>query len=154
MAVEQLRRAVPGGIGAYARGLLAGIAQCAEDGDAVDVTLLASRRPGRLVGGSGRPRILAQFGRPTACSRCCPGPLLTRGWDHGLVRPPGGFDVVHSISSGLPAARRGATGGPRSVVTVHDVAWRRHPEPRPRRGARVARGLPAPRPDSEGRPWS
>jgi hypothetical protein len=44
MAVEQLRRAVPGGIGAYARGLLAGIAQCAEDGDDVDVTLLASPR--------------------------------------------------------------------------------------------------------------
>ena len=46
MAVEQLRRAVPGGIGAYARGLLVGMAQCAEDGDEVDITLLASRNPG------------------------------------------------------------------------------------------------------------
>ena len=50
MAVEQLRRAVPGGIGAYARGCSGGMAQCAEDGDEVDVTLLASRYPGRLGG--------------------------------------------------------------------------------------------------------
>jgi hypothetical protein len=46
MAVEQLRRAVPGGIGAYARGLLRGMAQCAEDGDEADITLFASRAPG------------------------------------------------------------------------------------------------------------
>ncbi len=135
MAVEQLRRAVPGGIGAYARGLLAGIAQCAEAGDAVDVTLLASRRPGPLVGGPGRPPDpLAQFGRPLRLS-VLPGPLLTRGWDHGLVRPPGGFDVVHSISSAFPPPPW-RPGRSRSVVTVHDVAWRRHPATATVRGAR------------------
>ncbi len=101
----------------------------------MDVTLLASRRPGRLVGGSGRPPDpLAQFGRPLRLS-VLPGPLLTRGWDHGLVRPPGGFDVVHSISSAFPPPpwrdRRS-----RSVVTVHDVAWRRHPATATERGAR------------------
>ena len=133
MAVEQLRRAVPGGIGAYARGLLAGIAECAEDGDEVDLTLLASRPPGRVVGGSGRrPDPLAQFGRPLRLS-VLPGPLLTRGWDHGLVRAPAGFDVVHSVSSAFPPpSRRGRS---RSVVTVHDVAWRRQPATATARGA-------------------
>ncbi len=134
MAVEQLRRAVPGGIGAYARGLLAGMAQCAEDGDQVDVTLLASRNPGRAARGSGHPPDpLARFGRPLRLSML-PGPLLTRGWDHGLVRAPGGFDVVHSISSAFPSPARG--GRARSVVTVHDVAWRRHPATATTRGAR------------------
>ena len=134
MAVEQLRRAVPGGIGAYARGLLAGIAQCAEGGDEVDLTLLASRRPGRLVGGSGHaPDPLAQFGRPLRLS-VLPGPLLTRGWDHGLVHAPAGFEVVHSVSSAFPPPPR--HGRSRSVVTVHDAAWRRHPETATARGAR------------------
>ena len=45
LAVEQLRRRVPGGIGAYARGLLGGLAAEAVEGDAVEVTLLASRPP-------------------------------------------------------------------------------------------------------------
>jgi glycosyltransferase involved in cell wall biosynthesis len=134
MAVEQLRRAVPGGIGAYARGLLAGLAQCAEDGDEVDITLLASRNPGRLEGGSGRGADpLVQFGRPLRLS-VLPGPLLTRGWDHGLVRAPAGFDVVHSISSAFPLPAR--SGGERSVVTVHDMAWRRQPAATTDRGAR------------------
>jgi glycosyltransferase involved in cell wall biosynthesis len=133
MAVEQLRRSVPGGIGAYARGLLGGIAQCAHDGDEVDITLLASRAPARTAGGA-PPAVdpLREFGRPLLLSRL-PGPLLTRGWDHGLVTAPAGFDVVHSVSSAIPPLRRG--GRARSVVTVHDVAWRRHPETATARGA-------------------
>jgi hypothetical protein len=132
MAVEQLRRAIPGGIGAYARGLLAGMAQCAADGDDVDLTLLASRNPARTLSRSGRPPDpLAQFGRPLRLS-VLPGPLLTRSWDHGLVHAPGGFDVVHSISSAFPPLARGDRA--RSVVTVHDVAWRRHPETATARG--------------------
>jgi glycosyltransferase involved in cell wall biosynthesis len=131
MAVEQLRRAVPGGIGAYARGLLAGMAQCADDGDEVDVTLLASRNPSRAVRGSDHPADpLERFGRPTHLSHL-PGPLLTRAWDHGWVRAPAGFDVVHSVSSAFPSVRQA-----RSVVTVHDVAWRRHPETATARGAK------------------
>jgi len=130
MAVQQLRRRVPGGIGAYARGLLAGLAQLAGEGEEIDISLLASRRPGvpqRLAGG-GDP--LEEFGRPLALSRL-PGPLLTRAWDHGWARPVG-FDIVHSVSLASPWSAAG--GRTRSVVTVHDVAWRRYPGATTRRG--------------------
>jgi glycosyltransferase involved in cell wall biosynthesis len=134
MAVEQLRRAVPGGIGAYARGLLAGLAQCAEEGDEVDITLLASRVPHRRSPEGGLlADPLAAFGRPTLYSRL-PGPLLTRAWDHGWCHAPFGFDVVHSVSLAAPP-RRHPRGRARHVVTVHDVAWRRHPEATTTRGA-------------------
>jgi glycosyltransferase involved in cell wall biosynthesis len=126
MAVEQLRRAVPGGIGAYARGLLAGIAERTEEGEEVDLTLLASRGPG-----GADP--LGDFGRPLLLSRL-PSPVLTRAWDHGWVRVPAGFDVVHSVSLAAPPRRLAQR--ERHVVTVHDVAWRRHPETTTTRGAR------------------
>src|SRR5580704_3762871 len=74
MAVEQLRRRVPGGIGAYARGLLRGLAECAQSGDEVDLTLMASR-----VRGNREQDPLLAFGRPLILSRL-PGPLLTRSW--------------------------------------------------------------------------
>ncbi len=92
------------------------------------MTLLASRAPRR---GAGDP--LDRFGRPTVVSRL-PGPLLTRAWDHGLVRAPEGFDVVHSVSLASPRLRRAGAG--RLVVTVHDLAWQRHPEATTRRGLR------------------
>jgi glycosyltransferase involved in cell wall biosynthesis len=63
-----------------------------------------------------------------------PSVLLTRAWDHGLSRAPAGFDVVHSVSLASPRLRRASP--ERLVVTVHDVAWRRHPEATTRRGAR------------------
>ncbi len=127
LAVEQLRRRVPGGIGAYARGLLGGLALAATEGDPVEVALLASRAPG----GADDP--LAVFGRPVHTSRL-PSVLLTRAWDHGLLRAPEGFDVVHSVSLASPRLRHSSP--ERLVVTVHDVAWRRHPEATTRRGAR------------------
>jgi alpha-1,3-rhamnosyl/mannosyltransferase len=134
MAVEQLRRAVPGGIGAYARGLLGGIAQCAVDGDAIDLSLLASRTPGRAFPGrTHRADPLARFGRPVLASHL-PGPLLTRGWDHGWVHAPAGFDVVHSVSLASPPL--GLAPAAQHVVTVHDLAWRRHPEATTPRGAK------------------
>jgi glycosyltransferase involved in cell wall biosynthesis len=134
MAVEQLRRAVPGGIGAYARGLLGGVAQCAVDGDEIDLSLLASRPPGSpFRRDAARPDPLAQFGRPIRLSHL-PGPLLTRAWDHGWVRTPSGFDVVHSVSLATPSSR--SSHSVRHVVTVHDVAWRRHPEATTPRGAK------------------
>jgi glycosyltransferase involved in cell wall biosynthesis len=68
---------------------------------------------------------LQEFGRPLELSRLS-GHLLTRAWDRGWVRAPRGFDVVHSVSLASPTARAGDTS--RFVVTVHDVAWRRHPE--------------------------
>jgi glycosyltransferase involved in cell wall biosynthesis len=127
LAVEQLRRRVPGGIGAYAGGLLGGLAVAATEGDGVEVALLASRAP------EGADDPLAAFGRPLHASRL-PGRLLTRTWDHGLTRAPAGFDVVHSVSLASPQLRRSSP--ERLVVTVHDVAWRRHPEATTRRGAR------------------
>jgi glycosyltransferase involved in cell wall biosynthesis len=134
MAVEQLRRAVPGGIGAYARGLLGGIAQCAVDGDEIDLSLLASRIPGSSFrNGTSRQDPLAQFGRPIRLSHL-PSPLLTRAWDHGWVRAPSGFNVVHSVSLATPFSP--SSNPVRHVVTVHDVAWRRHPEATTPRGAR------------------
>ena len=127
LAVEQLRRRVPGGIGAYTRGLLGGLAAAATEGDGVEVALLASRGPA----GGNDP--LSAFGRPVRTSRL-PGRLLTRAWDHGLLRAPAGFDVVHSVSLASPRLRTGVP--ERLVVTVHDVAWHRHPEATTRRGAR------------------
>jgi glycosyltransferase involved in cell wall biosynthesis len=132
LAVEQLRRRVPGGIGAYARGLLSGLAANATDDGPVGVTLLASRSPG---GAGDDP--LAAFGRPTITSRLS-GRLLTLAWDHGLSHAPEGFDVVHSVSLASPRLRRSS--GARLVVTVHDVAWRRHPEATTRRGLRWHEG--------------
>jgi glycosyltransferase involved in cell wall biosynthesis len=127
LAVEQLRREVPGGIGNHARGLLSGLQRCAADGDAVEVTLIASRPPRR----TSDP--LATYGRPVLAS-ALPGPLLTRAWDHALLRAPEGFDIVHSVSLAAPMPRR--AGRSRLAVTVHDVAWRRHPETTTRRGRR------------------
>lgn len=127
MAVEQLRRTVPGGIGNYASGLLAGLQQCAEHGDTVDVTLFASRRP------RGATDPLDGYGRPVLVS-ALPGPLMTRAWDHALLRAPEGFAVVHSVSLAAPMLRHGSRS--RLVVTVHDLAWRRHPEATTRRGRR------------------
>jgi glycosyltransferase involved in cell wall biosynthesis len=127
MAVEQLRRRVPGGIGVYTRGLLGGLAQIATEGDEVEVALLASRPPGR------GPDPLAALGRPLYTSRL-PSRLMTRAWDHGLSRAPAGYDVVHSVSVASPQLRHSS--GERLVVKVHDVAWRRFPEATTRRGAR------------------
>jgi glycosyltransferase involved in cell wall biosynthesis len=132
LAVEQLRRAVPGGIGAYARGLLTGLDQAGAERDGIAVTLLASRAPG-ILPARRRDAVdpLVRWGKPVRLSRL-PGPLMTRAWDHGLVRAPDGFDVLHSVTTAAPAA--GRSGRTHRVVTVHDLAWRRHPEATTRRG--------------------
>jgi glycosyltransferase involved in cell wall biosynthesis len=137
IAVEQLRRAVPGGIGVYARGLLGALARHAGE---VEVTLLASRAPGgpgtgRLATGDADP--FARYGNRVLASRL-PGPVLTRAWDQGLVRAPAGFDVVHSVSLAAPALRRRDRGA--LVVTCHDLAWRRYPDATTRRGRRWHEG--------------
>jgi glycosyltransferase involved in cell wall biosynthesis len=126
IAVEQLRRRVPGGIGVYARGLLGGLALAGAQGDEVEVALLASRAP------SGSDDPLASFGRPVHTSRL-PSAALTRAWDRGLSHAPVGFDIVHSVSMAAPRVRRSSS--ERLVVAVHDLAWRRHPEATTRRGA-------------------
>ncbi len=125
LAVEQLRRMVPGGIGTYAAGVLKGLHELEVAGEpVVDVTLYASHPPAR-------PDPLDSFGRPVRTSVLA-GPLLTRTWDLGLVRSPGGFDVVHSVSLAAPPPRRGTA----SVVAVHDMAWRNAPDSYPARGRR------------------
>jgi len=133
VVVEQLRRAVPGGIGTYASGLLAGLAALessreAREDEAVSVTLFASRvTPDPLVG----------LGRPIMTSRL-PSKLLTRAWDLGVLRAPSGYDVVHGASLATPALSRAG----RSVLSamVHDLAWRTYPEATTRRGRRWHEG--------------
>jgi glycosyltransferase involved in cell wall biosynthesis len=134
VAVEQLRRAVPGGIGTYARGLLSGLDQAGAEQDGIAVTLLASRSPG-ILPSRRRDAVdpLVHWGKPVRLSRL-PGPLMTRAWDHGLVRAPQGFDVLHSVTTAAPVS--GRSGRTHRVVTVHDLAWRRHPEATTRRGRR------------------
>ncbi len=137
VAAEQLRRSVPGGIGSYARGLLAGLASRSDD---VELTLLASRPPRRRPSGAGGPEEvdpLDLYGRAVLASKL-PGPLLTRAWDHGVVRAPAGFDVVHSVS--LAAPKLGRRSASALVVTCHDLAWRRHPEATTPRGRRWHEG--------------
>ncbi len=132
VAAEQLRRAVPGGIGSYARGLLAGLVGVAGD---VELTLWASRPNG--VGRPGEVDPLARYGRAVLTSKL-PGPLLTRAWDHGLIRAPAGFEVVHSVSLAAPLLPRASASA--LVVTCHDLAWRRYPEATTPRGRRWHEG--------------
>jgi len=156
MAVEQLRRSVPGGIGRYASGLLAGLASAGDESadpdhrasriGAVEVALLASRPPRRRESEESHlADPLARWGLPLLTSRL-PGPILTRAWDRGLVTAPSGFDVVHSVSLASPPVRRHASPAHRHasperrvaalVVTVHDLAWQAFPESTTRRGRR------------------
>jgi glycosyltransferase involved in cell wall biosynthesis len=132
MVVEQLRRAVPGGIGTYARGVLQGFAQGAAVDEVVAVSLHASRRPRRRGESSIRASDpLEGFGFPLLASRL-PGPLLTRAWDRGRAPAPAGFDVVHSVSLAFPPPAQ--RGGGSTTLTVHDLSWRRFPEATTRRG--------------------
>jgi glycosyltransferase involved in cell wall biosynthesis len=64
-----------------------------------------------------------------------PGPLMTRAWDLGLCPVGDAYDVVHATSFAVPPTRRSAR-RLRTVVTVHDLTWRKVPEAFPRRGRR------------------
>jgi glycosyltransferase involved in cell wall biosynthesis len=100
LVAEQLRRAAPGGIGTYIRGLVQGVGGLDE-----------------------APEVEVSMGR-------LPVPVVTRAWDHGLLRARRGFDVVHAPALAFPRTSA------RLVVAVHDVAWRHVPETFPRRGRR------------------
>lgn len=119
LVVEQLRRAVPGGIGTYTRGLLAGLA--ALGAGAPPLRLYASRPPGR-------PDPLAAWGWPLAVSPL-PAPALLGAWRLGLAGVRRGA-VAHAVSIAAPPSR------PPLVVTVHDLAWRALPDAFPARGRR------------------
>ena len=122
VVAEQLRRAVPGGIGTYARGLLGGLAAL-DPTERPDVTLWASRAP------RGGPDPLAALG--PVVTTALPSRAQVLAWDRGLGRPPGRADLVHATSFALPA-----TGAVPLTAMVHDLAWRHFPEAYPDRGRR------------------
>jgi glycosyltransferase involved in cell wall biosynthesis len=125
MIVEQLRRSAAGGIGTYVRGLLGGLDALAAAGEAVaHLELVASRAPWF------HPDPLADLGHPVHPA-LLPGPLLTRAWDHGLVRNRSKSDVLHATSLATMEPGRSAL-----VVTVHDLLWRQLPEAYPAHGRR------------------
>lgn len=129
LMAEQLRRTASGGIGTYVRGVLQGLDELeAADpsGPDLELELIASRAPA----GRGRSDPMASLGYPLRSS-LLPGPLLTRAWDHGILRAPAGFDVVHSTS--LSTLEPGSAV---LVATVHDLLWRRLPDAYPTRGRR------------------
>ena len=123
LMAEQLRRPAPGGIGTYVRGLIQGLDDLGPD-ERPGITLVASRRRP----GSGEPDPLAQLGYPLHAYPL-PGPVLTRAWDHGLLRGSGRVDVVQATSLSTMEPGRAAL-----VTTVHDLLWRRVPEAYPPRG--------------------
>lgn len=126
VTAEQLARRVPGGIGRYVESLLVGLAGLGPEG--VEVTVLAARSRG---GAGQRDQTLGQW--PVRRSPLPPS-LLGRAWRLGLAGAPPGCDVVHATAFALPPAGRGDR--PVRVVTVHDLAWRRHPEASTARGRR------------------
>jgi glycosyltransferase involved in cell wall biosynthesis len=128
MLVQNLRRPASGGTGTYARGLLQGL-DSLDPRERPEVELTASRAP-RSSGSRGGPDPLAELGHPLRISRL-PGPLLTRAWDHGLVRAAPGCDVVHTTSLATVEP-----GGAALVAAVHDLLWQRVPEAYPARGRR------------------
>jgi hypothetical protein len=119
LVAEQLRRRVPGGIGTYVRGLVAGLGPFA---GGPEVTLWASAPRG----GDDPLVALGQVRTSPLPSR-----VLTRAWDAGLAGAPAGYDVLHATSLAVPPAREMPI-----TVLVHDVAFRRVPEAYPRRGLR------------------
>jgi len=127
LVVEQLRRPVTGGIGTYIGGVLGGLAGVAAEHQPVPAVTLHASRPPR----GADP--IAAFGFPLVCSRL-PRRVLTRAWDRAVVHAPGGFPVVHSLSLDAAPVRRAEAAT--SVVTVHDLAWRRVPDAYPPRGRR------------------
>ena len=124
LMVEQLRRTASGGIGTYIHGLLQGLDALAPD-ERPELELLASRFTGEPL----RPPIRWPASATRCTARACPGPVLTRAWDAGLLRAPAGFDVVHATSLATLEP-----GGSAMVATVHDLLWRRVPDAYPARG--------------------
>ena len=123
VAAEQLRRRVPGGVGRYAQGLLGGLRELGSQ----PIELLASRHHG------GGPDPLGRWGFLVRTS-VLPAPLLTLAWDRGFA-PVRRASLVHSVSLAAPPVRPlRSRGGAALVVTVHDLAWRCHPEATTARG--------------------
>ncbi len=120
LVVEQLRRQVPGGVGTYVRGLLAGLEAL---GSAAPPYRLFASRPLR------HPDPLEQLGLPLELASL-PAPAVLAAWRVGLdgVRGPGA--LTHALSFSIPPSATPL------VVTVHDLAWRALPDAYPPRGRR------------------
>jgi glycosyltransferase involved in cell wall biosynthesis len=142
--VEQLRRAVPGGIGTYVLGLIKGLIEV-DPAERPELTLLAARA-------SRHPDPLAELGLPLQVSYLPSrlfAPALSGTWPKGASlatrsRPggpsgPGSVkrgrlprdEVLHATSLLAPPPM-----GHRLTVTVHDLAWRSFPECFPAHGRR------------------
>ncbi len=119
IVAEQLRRRVPGGIGTYVSGLLAGL-NAASRCDGLDVSLVASR--------TGLPDPLARFGLPIR-TLAIPPRLMAKAWDVGIGRVHA-RGLVHATSFAMPPTTA------KLVVTVHDLAFLTYPEAYPGRGLR------------------
>ena len=127
LVAEQLRRACPGGIGTYVRGLLQ---RPGMDGVPTlpAVSLYASRRDRRA-----RPARASRA--PAGRRRGCPGPCSPGLWDRGRRARSGRIRRrARRVAGGALPARVGPCCV--EVVAVHDVAWRHRPEDYPRRGRR------------------
>ena len=121
LVVEQLRRAVPGGIGTYTRALLGGLASLAE-ADRPHCRLYASRP-------RERPDPLDDLGFPVRTSPW-PAAVLVRAWGAGFGRVGRDAAIVHATSSACPPAAVPLT------AAIHDLAWRTLPEAYPAHGRR------------------
>lgn len=126
VVVEQLRRAVPGGIGTTALGLLDGLRRVGSD--ASDRVELYASRPRH------GPDPLRTLGYPVVTVPV-PGPVLTRAWARGRLPAPRHVSVVHAVSLAFPPPRSAAL-----VVQVNDLLWRALPEAFPPRGRRWHEG--------------
>ncbi|HEY0119820.1 MAG TPA: glycosyltransferase family 1 protein [Cellulomonas sp.] len=118
LTVEQLWQPTPGGSGTYIRELAAELVRL------TDVVGIAARHGRHAPPGGALPH-------PVATSRL-PRPVLYDAWSR-LRRPlpPASArhaDVVHATTWAIPGSRQPL------VVTVHDLAFLRHPEHFTRRG--------------------
>lgn len=119
IGVEQLRRAVPGGIGTAASGLLQGLATLSAPVRS-GIVLYASIAKEATAKTPGADPLLA-YDLPLLASPLPPW-LLTRLWEHGRAAPRRRFSLVHATSFQYPPVDAPL------VATVHDLGWRHVPE--------------------------
>ena len=126
ITLDQLRRATPGGIGTYVRGLLSGLEEIQpHDGRAFDVVGLAPLGP--------QPDPLAQLGVDVRSSKLGTR-VTTKVWSKIALGVPKDADIVHACAMSGPFA--GGTKSAVHSVLVHDVLWRDHHGLTTVRGAR------------------
>ncbi len=125
IGVEQVRRAVPGGIGTAALGLLQGLGAMSDP--VRSGCVLYASAPGDRAVRTPEDDPLWRFGLPIAISPLPPW-LLTRLWTVGRGGPRRPASLLHATSFQYPPVDAPL------VVTVHDLAWRRVPEAYGRRG--------------------